>query len=78
MSLREQIVAESTIKKGPSCSVLLLFGELNDEDAEALREALADPKVPGTAIQRALLKEGHRMNAHNIQRHRRGMCTCES
>jgi hypothetical protein len=78
MSLRDQIAAESCVKKGPTCSVLILLGELNDDDAEALREALADPKVPGTAIQRALLKEGHRIGAYNIQRHRRGACTCES
>lgn len=77
MSLRDQINAESTIKKGPTCSVRRLLDELSKDDAEALREALADPKVPGTAIERALLKEGHRMGSYNIQRHRRGMCTCE-
>ena len=77
MSLRDQIAAQSTIKRGPTCSVSLLLADLNDEDREALTEAIADPKVPGTAIERALLKEGHRMPAHNIQRHRRGMCSCE-
>lgn len=77
MSLRDQIHAESVIKKGPTCSVLILLGELNKDDAEALREAMADAKVPGTSIARALLREGHRMSANNIQRHRRGMCSCE-
>jgi len=78
MSLRDQIISESTTKKGPRCSVLTLLNELDADDADALREAMADPKIPGTAIQRALLKEGHRMGAYNIQRHRRGMCSCES
>jgi len=78
MSLRDQIISESTVKKGPSCSVLTLLAELDADDADALREAMADPKIAGTAIQRALLKEGHRMGAYNIQRHRRGACTCES
>ncbi|HEY7824551.1 MAG TPA: hypothetical protein VIG24_17045 [Acidimicrobiia bacterium] len=77
MSLRDQIAAETTIKKGPTCSVSLLLADLNDEDRKALSEAIADTKVPGTAIERALLKEGHRMPAYNIQRHRRGMCSCE-
>lgn len=78
MSLREQIESETTIKKGPTCSVALLLTDLNDDDAAALIDALADPKVPGTAIERALLKEGHRMPAYNLQRHRRGLCSCES
>lgn len=77
MSLRDQIEAESTIKKGPLCSVALLLTDLDDVDAATLVEALADPKVPATAIDRALLKEGHRMGAHNLQRHRRGDCSCE-
>lgn len=78
MSLRDQIVAESQIPKGPECSVKILLNELSDDDADALREALATPKVTGTAIERALLKEGYRMGAHNLQRHRRGACGCES
>jgi hypothetical protein len=77
MSLRDQIAAETTVKKGPTCSVSLLLADLDAEDRAALLEALADVKVPGTAIERALLREGHRMGAHNIQRHRRGMCSCE-
>lgn len=77
MGLRDQIKAESTLNRGPTCSVRLLFGELNAEDQAALTEALADDRVPGTAIERALLKEGHRLAAHVIQRHRRGMCSCE-
>lgn len=77
MSLRDQIHAESTIKKGPTCSVSLLLNDLSAEDRAALVDALADPKVPGTAIERALLKEGHRMAAYNLQRHRRGLCSCE-
>jgi len=78
MSLRDQIVAESYVKKGPTCSVKILLNDLDDEDRQALAEALDDEKIAGTAIERALLKEGHRMPAHNIQRHRRGMCSCES
>jgi transcription elongation factor GreA-like protein len=77
MSLRDQIAAESTIKKGPTCSVKILLKDLPAEDAKALREAMADERVPGTAIERALFKEGHRLAAHVIQRHRRGMCSCE-
>ena len=76
MSLRDQIHAESTVKKGPTCSVALLLADLDDEDRAALTDALADSKVPGTVIERALLKEGHRMPAYNLQRHRRGMCSC--
>lgn len=78
MSLRDQIAAETVIKKGPTCSVATLMGELSKDDAEALAEALATQRVPGTAIERALLREGHRMPAATIQRHRRGMCSCES
>lgn len=78
MSLRDQIVAENHVKKGPTCSVKILLNDLDAEDRQALAEALEDEKIAGTAIERALLKEGHRMAAHNIQRHRRGMCSCES
>jgi hypothetical protein len=78
MSLRDQIHAESTIKNGPTCSVAVLLSDLHDDDRQALAEALDDKRIAGTAIERALLKEGHRMAAHNIQRHRRGACGCES
>ena len=77
MSLRDQIAAESTIKKGPPCSVALLLSELKGDDRQAVIEALGDPKVPATAIDRALLKEGHRVGSNSLQRHRRGECSCE-
>ena len=77
MSLRDQIIAETNIKKGPPCSVSLLLEDLNDEDRAAVIEAMADAKIPSTAIDRALLKEGYRVGSHSLQRHRRGECACE-
>jgi hypothetical protein len=78
MSLRDQISAENNIRKGPACSVQLLLADLDEDDRQVLTEALADTKIAGTAIARALLKEGHRVGSHVLNRHRRGMCSCES
>ncbi|HEY7821576.1 MAG TPA: hypothetical protein VIG24_02020 [Acidimicrobiia bacterium] len=78
MSLRDQIAAETTLKKGPPCMVAVLLSELTGDDRQAVVDALGDPKVPATAIDRALLKEGHRVGANSLQRHRRRECACES
>lgn len=61
-------------RKGFSCSVCKALDLFDDDDREALAEALADPLIYSTAISRALKAEGHDISEHSVQRHRRGGC----
>ena len=77
MSLRQTIAEESKpALKGPPCTVSIVLTQLDKDDVAALQEALADPRVTGSAICRALEKEGHRVPPHSLNRHRRGICNC--
>lgn len=77
MSLRDAIM-EATQEPvyRPTCSVHVLLGKLDDDDRDALTEALADEHMPATSIARALRREGHDIGAHSLSRHRRGGCNC--
>lgn len=60
---------------GPKCSVGQLLNELDDIDAQALRNAL-ESNMRGESISTALRGEGHRIAGTTIQRHRRNRCSC--
>lgn len=63
--------------KGPTCSVAMLLSTMDDNTADLLCKALANPYAPTTAIAAALAEQGHRITAATLQRHRRGNCQCE-
>jgi hypothetical protein len=74
VALSDSIKAEAATRRRPTCTVCLLITEvLGDEDRAALLEAM-DGRTPHAVISRALGREGHRIGADTIGRHRNGMC----
>lgn len=68
MSLIDALQQERTEDRAPSCKVCTL--PLDPQDAEALAAAF-QAGMPASAIQRALLKEGHQIGETTLRRHRR-------
>jgi len=76
----DQILDEmrrSPKKKGPQCSVGLIFESLGGDEKEALTRAFGDSTIELVAISRWLLKNGHDARPHTLGRHRRKECRCE-
>lgn len=67
-----------TLIKGPSCTVCLLLEELPEDEAQALRELLGDPRWRYTALAEALKAEGHDVADHALSRHGRGQCQAKT
>lgn len=76
MALSDALAIEAVTRRGPPCTVSLLLADLGKDDHAALVDALAHPTLTTAAISRALLREGHRINAATLQRHRKGECAC--
>lgn len=64
--------------KGPSCTVCMLLDELPADEAQALRELLADPRWRYSTLAEALKAEGHQVAAHVLSRHGRGQCQAKT
>lgn len=77
MPLSDDLTAEASKPSRRSCGVRTLLSQLEPDDFDAVVTALADPRMTGTAIQRALTKNGHDIGIATIQRHRREACACE-
>ena len=82
MSLADKLA--STQRRGPGlpCSVAIVLEALSDEDAQALRDALAVPKgdpnrLSAQHISDLLREEGHRVPQKSLELHRKGACRCE-
>jgi hypothetical protein len=65
------------VKKGPQCSVGLIFTSLGGDEREALEKALVDSTIELVAVSRWLLKNGHDAKPHTLGRHRRKECRCD-
>lgn len=78
MSLRAALDDQAGAPRRAACTVSLLLDELSADDRAALIAAMDDVRLSGAAIARALATIGHQMRSHNIQRHRRKECSCDS
>lgn len=76
MGLVDDLQTADLAKRRPSieCSVCALLRELPKHEADALQEALDNPKVYGSALARVLTANGHPIKQDRITRHRRGDC----
>lgn len=74
MALSESLLIETSKKNGPRCGVCALLPTLDKDDRVALDGALANIGVTGTAIARALAREGIDVKADSIRRHRKREC----
>jgi NTP pyrophosphatase (non-canonical NTP hydrolase) len=59
------------------CTVLLLLESMSPEDRADLETALEDVMIQSSIIARVLDRNGHKIKAPAIGRHRRGACACE-
>lgn len=64
-------------RKGPLCSVGLIFTSLKGEEKEALEIAMGDSSIELVAISKWLTNNGYDAKPHTIGRHRRKECRCE-
>lgn len=78
MSLAKRLENQPPVTKGPRCTMGVLLEELPKSEAQALRDALADPNWRTTWIRDALQEEGHALSHTSVARHRRGACQCRA
>jgi hypothetical protein len=76
--LLDEILAHNQGRPGTTCGIAKMYEALPNEDAEALKQAIADPMVKATAIARALKGRGYQITDSVVTRHRRKECVCES
>lgn len=75
MSLAKALEAQRAAKQqGPRCSMCILLAGLPKPERDALNNALADKRYTTAAISRALMSEGHNLNATTVGRHRNKEC----
>lgn len=75
-SLLFDITAMNSARYIPVCGFKTLYNTLTEEDQVDLEEAMADPTIQGSAIERALRQRGHTITSTTLRRHRRGDCSC--
>lgn len=74
MSLSQRIADYKPARVGGSCRTCELLRSLPDADADALRDALADPKFSNAGLAKILRGEGYSVADTTVGRHRRGEC----
>lgn len=62
---------------GTPCTINSIIESMDEDDAEALSKAFADPSIKGTTICKVLKARGFAVASHTVQRHRRGGCSCD-
>lgn len=75
-TLADPDAARALYHKGPTCSVAVALETLPPDQVDLLRKALENANARGVDIADALCGLGFEMNAHTVQRHRRGRCRC--
>jgi hypothetical protein len=73
-SLAEALANQTPRNGGLTCTVCDLIATLNKDDANALNEALDNPRLTATMIVRALEDYGSPIPVGTIRRHRRKEC----
>lgn len=76
MGLLDDIMDEKPIL-ARLCTVKMLLDSMSTEDRADLETALEDVMIQSTIIARVLERNGHKIKATAIGRHRRGACACE-
>lgn len=74
-SLAQALEKQTPKHGGPSCVVCDLIPTLSKDDANALNQALENPRLTGTMIVRALEDYGTTVSISTLRRHRRKECS---
>jgi len=82
VTLADRFASTQPSRPGKPCSVATLLAELDDDEAQALRAALAVPKhdrdrLSAQQIVSILRLEGHEIPMKSVENHRKGACRCE-
>lgn len=59
---------------GPRCTVCRFVSTLDDKEADVFTAALTNDNVTMNALARALAKNGHKIAAGTLARHKKGEC----
>lgn len=66
------------VTPGGTCSVRLLYDQMDPDDEETLHEWMNDETLPSSAIWRAIREEcNFDAGQQSVQRHRNGSCKCD-
>ena len=78
MGFIDDLAAAKNIKpRRMACSIAVVFGALDADEAKALTAALADEGITHVAISSVLRDNGHDISPITVSRHRRRECRCE-
>jgi len=75
MGLMDEFKAEKK-RAGTYCRVALVRQTLSIDDLVDLDDAMKDPTITASAIERVLKRKGIELTAATITRHRRRECAC--
>jgi hypothetical protein len=62
---------------GTTCAAATIRTGMSKADVDDYAAAMANPAFTSEAIARALRGRGHQIRGPQLQRHRRGNCSCE-
>lgn len=71
MNLQQALATIEPTRYGSACTVSVILAELGDDDREALKAALDNPKITTRGIAQALAAIGHEVGVGTLARHRR-------
>lgn len=76
MGLLDDIRAEPR-RVSRRCGVAMIKDGMDKKSRADLDEAMDDPLITSATIARVLERNGHKITASAISRHKRGDCCCE-
>ena len=75
-NLFKDILSENVCAPNQGCGMARLIDGMAESDKADLEQALADPTITASAIDRALRKNGFVVSGNMVRRHRRKDCAC--
>ncbi len=77
MGFADEVAQVQRNRQGPRCNIAILQDGMTATDVDEMEAALADPKVPDSAVLTVLAARGHEeIKLGSLQRHRRRQCAC--
>lgn len=74
--LLKDIMSENSNAPKTGCGIAKLLKNMTKPDSTDLQEALENPIITSSAIDRALRKNGYTVSGNMVRRHRRKDCAC--
>lgn len=73
-----EALAKATVESSPvrNCAMSRILENMTEQSRKQTLDALADRDVKTVLIERSLELMGHKISAHSVTRHRRGLCAC--